>query len=226
MTCMHTRPSTATSSTACWCPRPSSTAPGAGAGKYTLAQRNRLYRVGVRQFFRLDRAPGPPIQTMGDCGAFSYVQEDVPPYTPDQVIDFYAECGFDLGISVDHVIFGYDPAADTDPQHPQGETVALPPADHAGPGRRVPGQVHGQEGPLRTARRGAGMEPGLLRGGSPQPAEDRLHAHRPRRHGSPQDRRNTRLPQGKSPRRATPALNSTCWASPGAATSPSSPPSG
>ena len=92
-----------------------------GAGKYTAAQRNRMYRVGVRHFFRLDQAPGPPIQTMGDCGAFSYIQEDEPPVTPDQVIDFYAECGFDLGISVDHVIFGFDPAADTDPQHSQGK---------------------------------------------------------------------------------------------------------
>jgi hypothetical protein len=88
------------------------------AGKYTLAQRHRLYRAGVRQFFRLDSAPGPPVQTMGDCGSFSYIRDEVPPYTPDQVIDFYAECGFDLGISVDHVILGYDPAADQDPDHP------------------------------------------------------------------------------------------------------------
>jgi hypothetical protein len=92
-----------------------------GAGKYTAAQRNRLYRAGVRHFFRLDQAPGPPIETMGDCGAFNYIREDIPPVTPDQVIDFYDECGFDLGISVDHVIFGFDPAADTDPHHPQGE---------------------------------------------------------------------------------------------------------
>jgi hypothetical protein len=92
-----------------------------GAGKYTAAQRNRMYRVGVRHFFRLDQAPGPPIQTMGDCGAFNYIQEDEPPVTVNQVIDFYAECGFDLGISVDHVIFGFDSAADTDLQHPQGE---------------------------------------------------------------------------------------------------------
>src|SRR5215469_15320922 len=94
--------------------------PGA-AGKYTLAHRHRLYRQGVRQFFRLDAAPGPPVQTMGDCGAFSYVRDEAPPYTPDQVIDFYAECGFDLGISVDHVIFGFDPAFDTDLHHPQAE---------------------------------------------------------------------------------------------------------
>ncbi len=92
-----------------------------GAGKYTAAQRNRLYRVGVRHFFRLDRLAGPPIETMGDCGAFSYRNEDIPPVTPDQVIDFYTECGFDLGISVDHLIFGFDPAADIDPHHPQAE---------------------------------------------------------------------------------------------------------
>ena len=31
-----------------------------GAGKYTVAQRHRLYRLGVRGFFRLDEAPGVP----------------------------------------------------------------------------------------------------------------------------------------------------------------------
>lgn len=90
-----------------------------GAGKYTLAQRNRLYRVGVREFFRLDATPGPRVQTMGDCGAFTYVADDIPPYTPDLVIDFYEECGFDLGISLDHVIFGYDSDASRKPDHPR-----------------------------------------------------------------------------------------------------------
>ena len=45
--------------------------PGA-TGKYTLAQRQRLYREGVRRFFRLDSGSGPPPLTMGDCGAFNY----------------------------------------------------------------------------------------------------------------------------------------------------------
>ncbi len=94
--------------------------PGA-AGKYTIAQRNRLYRVGIREFFRLDAQPGPRLATMGDCGAFSYVRDDTPPYSVDEVIDFYNEGGFDLGISVDHVILGYDPDADHDPDHPQRE---------------------------------------------------------------------------------------------------------
>src|SRR5262249_5707528 len=92
--------------------------PGA-AGKYTMAHRHRLYRQGGRQVFRLAAAAGPGVAPMGDCGACSYVRDEAPPYTPDQVIDFYSECGFDLGSSVDHVILGYDPAADTNPGHQQ-----------------------------------------------------------------------------------------------------------
>src|SRR5436190_6728353 len=63
-----------------------------GAGRYSAQQRQRLYRVGVREFFRLNDAPGPRITTMGDCGAFTYVREERPPYTVDEVIDFYEEC--------------------------------------------------------------------------------------------------------------------------------------
>ncbi len=86
------------------------------ACKYTLAQRHRLYRVGVREFFRLEGARRR-LQTMGDCGAFSYVQAEEPPYTPDEVIDFYDGCGFDAGLSVDHVILAYS----TEPGHPERE---------------------------------------------------------------------------------------------------------
>lgn len=88
-----------------------------GTGKYTVAQRQRLYRVGIREFFRLDRVRGPRLSTIGDCGAFTYVREELPPYTPSEVVDFYSECGFDFGISVDHVILGYDPSADDADSH-------------------------------------------------------------------------------------------------------------
>ena len=84
---------------------------GGGAGRYSAQQRQRLYRVGVREFFRLN---GEPIDTLGDCGAFTYVREDVPPYSVDDVIDFYESCGFDAGISLDHVILGFDLEAGLD----------------------------------------------------------------------------------------------------------------
>lgn len=78
------------------------------SGKYTMAQRHRLYRLGVRRFFRLDQ-PGWKLAAMGDCGSFTYIREHEPPYSVNDVIDFYDACGFDYGISVDHVIFGWDP---------------------------------------------------------------------------------------------------------------------
>lgn len=77
------------------------------SGKYTSAQRARLYRFGVRRFFRLPN----DVETLGDNGAFNYVDELVPPVTVEETLDFYVGCGFDAGISVDHIIFGYDPQA-------------------------------------------------------------------------------------------------------------------
>jgi hypothetical protein len=85
-------------------------------GKYTGPQRHRLYREGAQAFFRLNNG-AVPLRIMGDCGAFSYVAEEYPPYTVDEVIDFYEGCGFHYGIAVDHVIFQYEPAIPrTDPR--------------------------------------------------------------------------------------------------------------
>jgi hypothetical protein len=82
---------------------------GSSGGRYTLAQRQRFYRVGVRQFFRLAECP---LETMGDCGAFAYVREERPPVSVDEVAGFYEDCGFDYGISVDHIILAYKPELD------------------------------------------------------------------------------------------------------------------
>lgn len=84
--------------------------PGTTA-KYTEAQRNRLYRQGAKQFFRLDQR-GEDLKIMGDCGAFTYVREDQPAYTVEEVLNFYEECDLDLGIAMDHLIFGYDAELD------------------------------------------------------------------------------------------------------------------
>ena len=73
------------------------------ATRYTSAQRRRLYDSGARGFFRLD-AHGRTLESMGDCGAFSYIEDEVPPITVDDAIDFYDGCGFDAGVSVDHLV--------------------------------------------------------------------------------------------------------------------------
>lgn len=41
---------------------------------------------------------------MGDCGAFSYISEKDPPFTPAQAARLYERLGFDWGTSVDHLI--------------------------------------------------------------------------------------------------------------------------
>lgn len=74
-----------------------------GVGKYSMPQRQRLYRLGVRRFFRLPDG----VETLGDCGAFTYVNEPEPPYTVHEVLDFYEQCGFEAGVSVDHIVLGY-----------------------------------------------------------------------------------------------------------------------
>lgn len=42
---------------------------------------------------------------LGDCGAFSYWQQAEPPYKTNDVLDYYESLGFDLGVSIDHLIF-------------------------------------------------------------------------------------------------------------------------
>ncbi len=89
--------------------------------RYTLAQQQRLLRLGVRKFLRLDENPGTKdMKVIGDCGAFSYRDEPEPPYSVRGVVEFYEQVAFTYGISVDHVILEYrpewdDPASKADP---------------------------------------------------------------------------------------------------------------
>jgi hypothetical protein len=78
------------------------------AGKYTASQARRLQLVGVRKFLRLDKPQFAHLDIFGDCGAFSYANEERPPYTPEEMVEFYDECGFTHGCSVDHIIFDFD----------------------------------------------------------------------------------------------------------------------
>ena len=50
------------------------------------------------------------LETMGDCGAFGYVNEDSPPlpfYSVENVANLYEKLGFDYGVSVDHLATNY-----------------------------------------------------------------------------------------------------------------------
>ncbi|EAQ80570.1 tRNA-guanine transglycosylase DpdA [Blastopirellula marina] len=82
---------------------------GAGTGRYTLGQQRRFAVEGVKEFLRIP----PGMKVIGDCGAFTYVKEPVPPVTVDDVIRFYQDAGFDYGASIDHIILQYNPDWDS-----------------------------------------------------------------------------------------------------------------
>ncbi|WP_394538824.1 tRNA-guanine transglycosylase DpdA [Lysobacter enzymogenes] len=77
-------------------------------GKYTLPQMMRFRREGARKFIRYAEDKYPGSLLFGDCGAFTYRDQKLPPYTPVDTIQFYAEGGFSHGCSVDHIIFDFD----------------------------------------------------------------------------------------------------------------------
>jgi hypothetical protein len=55
--------------------------------------------INVRKALRLPKN----LLLFGDCGAFSYAGEPVPPFTPAQAATLYNRFGFDIGASVDHI---------------------------------------------------------------------------------------------------------------------------
>lgn len=76
-----------------------------GGGKYSEAQAMRFRRGGARAFLRLDGPGLADLPIFGDCGAFSYHREAVPPYTAEDTAAFYADGRFTHGCSVDHIVF-------------------------------------------------------------------------------------------------------------------------
>lgn len=82
-------------------------APGVASSKvrYSTAEQQRLLRDGVREFLRLDGPQYKGAMVMGDCGAFAYVEQEKPSYSPMEVFEFYADAGFTHGVSPDHIIF-------------------------------------------------------------------------------------------------------------------------
>jgi hypothetical protein len=62
----------------------------------------------IRDFLRIPK--NSTLRVMGDCGAFGYVKELEPPkpfYNVENVVNLYEKLGFDLGVSVDHLVVDY-----------------------------------------------------------------------------------------------------------------------
>src|ERR1043166_4364843 len=74
-------------------------------GKYSTSQALRFRRAGARKFLRLESPQYKDFPIFGDCGAFAYHKQDRPPYTSQDMLEFYDDSGFTHGCSVDHIIF-------------------------------------------------------------------------------------------------------------------------
>ena len=59
-----------------------------------------VFQEGIRSFLRLPSS----FPIMGDCGAWGYIEQDAPPYDAVQILDYYQKLGFDIGVTVDHLV--------------------------------------------------------------------------------------------------------------------------
>jgi hypothetical protein len=66
----------------------------------SVRKRERIGNLGVHRFVRVP----PQFPIIGDCGAFGYVMDEIPPYRTPEILDYYTRLGFDYGVSIDHLI--------------------------------------------------------------------------------------------------------------------------
>jgi cytoplasmic iron level regulating protein YaaA (DUF328/UPF0246 family) len=59
-----------------------------------------INEFGIHKFIRFHG------EVMGDCGAFGYIKEEVPPYTTAEILEYYEQADFNYGVSIDHLIVG------------------------------------------------------------------------------------------------------------------------
>lgn len=109
-----------------------------------------IRQVGIHRHLRVPS----DFPVLGDCGAFSYLLQEEPPYSTDEILDYYTQLDFDYGVSIDHLLFGA--------------------SDDAGKRYRYDLTVHNAEAFFREhKRRGLTWEPiGALQGLSPQQYAD------------------------------------------------------
>jgi len=59
-----------------------------------------IQEKGIHSFLRLPKT----FPIMGDCGAWGYIDQPEPPFRTREIVEYYANCGFNLGVSIDHLI--------------------------------------------------------------------------------------------------------------------------
>ena len=59
-----------------------------------------ITKSGIRSLLRLPEK----LPLLADCGAWSYIGKDVPPYDPVEILNFYSSIGVDKAVTVDHLV--------------------------------------------------------------------------------------------------------------------------
>ena len=61
-----------------------------------------IEQMGIHEFIRFDKSR--PV--MGDCGAFDYIEAYEPPFETGEILEYYENLGFNIGVSIDHLVVG------------------------------------------------------------------------------------------------------------------------
>lgn len=80
--------------------------------KIELKNENYIYKIrnksNIKEYLKISK--DSDLAVMGDCGAFSYVDKDIPPlpfYSVENIASIYEKLEFDYGVSVDHLAVDY-----------------------------------------------------------------------------------------------------------------------
>ena len=77
---------------------------GVLVSRATITGNKRKYKwilaEGIHKVLRLPKN----FEIIGDCGAFGYVGEKIPPFDPLETLKYYRDSGFNYGVTVDHLV--------------------------------------------------------------------------------------------------------------------------
>ncbi|MEM1990631.1 MAG: tRNA-guanine transglycosylase DpdA [Candidatus Bathyarchaeia archaeon] len=63
-------------------------------------KKSKIQELGIHRFLRLPSS----FPILGDCGAFGYVDDLIPRYDPIEILEYYQKLGFNIGVTVDHLV--------------------------------------------------------------------------------------------------------------------------
>lgn len=77
---------------------------GVLVSRMTIQKNKKKYQNAVdKGIHKILRLPDD-FEILGDCGAFGYIDQTIPPFDPVEILQYYSDLGFNYGVSVDHLV--------------------------------------------------------------------------------------------------------------------------